>query len=173
MDIQKIKEYAFNCHTNVNQFYDDKPYSYHLEMVYEFAKKFIHLIKENQNLVLASCYVHDVIEDTRQTYNDVKDECGIEIAEIAYALTNEKGKNRKERANEKYYVGIINTPYARFIKICDRLANISYSKSKNSSMLNKYRKESQDFKNYLYIEEYDEMFRELDNLLTQLDTLKL
>jgi ATP phosphoribosyltransferase regulatory subunit HisZ len=53
---------------------------------------------------------HDSIEDARLTYNDV-----LSIAkeymtegyakastEIVYALTNEKGRNRKERANEKY-----------------------------------------------------------------------
>ena len=47
--------------------------------------------------------------------------------EIAYALTNEKGRNRAERANERYYSGIRSTPYAPFVKLCDRYANISYS----------------------------------------------
>jgi hypothetical protein len=48
-------------------------------------------------------------------------------SEIVYALTNEKGRNRKERAGKRYYEGIRNTPYAPFVKMCDRMANIRYS----------------------------------------------
>ena len=48
-------------------------------------------------------------------------------AEIAYALTNDKGRTRAERAGEKYYQGIRETPYAPFVKLADRLANISHS----------------------------------------------
>ena len=48
-------------------------------------------------------------------------------AEIAYALTNDKGRTRAERAGEKYYQGIRETPYAPFVKLADRLANITHS----------------------------------------------
>lgn len=48
-------------------------------------------------------------------------------AEIVYALTNDKGRTRAERAGEKYYQGIRETPYAPFVKLADRLANITYS----------------------------------------------
>ena len=47
--------------------------------------------------------------------------------EIVYALTNDKGRTRAERAGEKYYKGIRETPYAPFVKLCDRLANVTYS----------------------------------------------
>ena len=47
--------------------------------------------------------------------------------EIVYALTNDKGRTRAERAGERYYQGIRQTPYAPFVKLCDRLANITYS----------------------------------------------
>jgi hypothetical protein len=53
-------------------------------------------------------------------------------AEIVYALTNEKGRTRHERAGEKYYKGIRETPYAPFVKLCDRLANVTYSCSIDS-----------------------------------------
>ena len=55
--------------------------------------------------------------------------------------------------------------YADFIKICDRLANIKYSKMKNSSMLDKYRKEHEYFKLRLYKPEYSAMFYEMENML--------
>ena len=46
---------------------------------------------------------------------------------MVYALTNDKGRNRAERAGEAYYAGIRNTPHAPFLKMCDRLANIKFS----------------------------------------------
>ena len=53
-------------------------------------------------------------------------------AEIVYALTNDKGRTRAERAGEKYFQGIRSTPYAPFVKLCDRLANVTYSCSVDS-----------------------------------------
>jgi hypothetical protein len=52
--------------------------------------------------------------------------------EIVYALTNDKGRTRAERAGENYYKGIRETPYAPFVKLCDRLANVTYSCSIDS-----------------------------------------
>ena len=99
------------------------------------------------------------------TYNDVKEVLGVEIAEVTYALTNEKGKSRKQRANDKYYEGIRNTPLATFVKLCDRLANVSYSKQQGSSMLDAYRKDQEYFTAQLYDAEFDVMFSELNDLL--------
>lgn len=48
-------------------------------------------------------------------------------AEIVYALTNDKGRTRAERAGEQYYQGIRETPYAPFVKLADRRADITYS----------------------------------------------
>ena len=44
-------------------------------------------------------------------------------AEIVYALTDEKGRNRAERGSEKHYEDIRNTLYAPFVKLCNRYAN--------------------------------------------------
>ncbi len=68
-----------------------------------------------------------------------------QVAEIVYACTNEKGRNRKERQNFKYYKGIRDTKYAPYIKACDRLANIEYSKETKSKLYEMYRRELKDF----------------------------
>jgi hypothetical protein len=75
----------------------------------------------------------------------VKNHLGQDAADIIYAVTNEKGKNRKERANDKYYEGIRNTPGAVFVKLCDRIANVQYSKMTGSRMFEMYKKENDDF----------------------------
>ena len=55
--------------------------------------------------------------------------------EIVYALTNEKGRNRHERANAKYYEGIRVIPYAPLVKAADRLANNTYAKSEEGKKI--------------------------------------
>lgn len=160
------KKFAIKAHKSVYQKYNSKPYSYHLKMVRDYAFKYKHLIPENNlPLVLAGCWVHDCIEDARITYNDILKVLGKDIAEIAYALTNDKGRTRTERAGENYYKGINETTFAGFIKICDRLANTKHSYDTQSGMLDKYRKEYNDFKRHLYFEPYKPMFDELEELL--------
>jgi (p)ppGpp synthase/HD superfamily hydrolase len=163
---EKAKLYAHKCHTETNHLYGDgKPYSFHLEMVAEVANQFLYLIpKDEHEHVIAGCWVHDCIEDCRQTYNDVKNATNVTIAELAYALTNEKGKTRKQRANDKYYEGIQNTPYATFIKLCDRIANVQYSRQEASSMREVYKNEYDEFSSKLYDEKYNEMFIYLKSL---------
>lgn len=165
----KAREYAIKCHTETNHLYDGKPYSVHLQMVYDFAFKYSHHIPEaDLDNVLAACWTHDVIEDCRQTYNDVLKATNQTVAEITYALTNEKGRNRSARANEKYYFGIAETKYASFVKICDRLANVKYSADNKSSMLKVYQKEHYDFKGWVDLKiRYADMWDEMESLLNQ------
>jgi (p)ppGpp synthase/HD superfamily hydrolase len=158
--------YATECHASTNHLYDGRSYTYHLAIVEANANKFLHLIpEEDRHSVLATCWCHDVIEDTRQTYNDVKKATNEQVAEIVYALTNEKGRNRKERANDKYYRGIRQTPYATFVKLCDRIANVQHSISTKSRMLEMYQKEQQEFFMLLNDGLYSDMWIYLDELL--------
>jgi (p)ppGpp synthase/HD superfamily hydrolase len=120
-----------------------------------------------QDACLLATFGHDLIEDCRVSYNDVKQHLGQEAADIVYAVTNEKGKSRKERAGERYYLGIRNTPGAVFVKLCDRIANVQYSKMTKSRMFEMYKKENIDFMVSLGRQvgnPYEEMFQYLINL---------
>lgn len=163
--IKKIYLIADELHKSVNQLYDEnKPYSHHLSMVADavyFFGEDMFIVEDDILPVFFAAYFHDSIEDARQTYNDVikiaaeifEDKQKAELAaDIVYALTNEKGKTRAERANDRYYFGIRTTPYAPFVKMCDRYANLKYSyeRSKKFSengkrMFNMYRKEWSGF----------------------------
>ena len=138
--LEQIRSMAHQIHESVNQFYDgDKPYGYHLDMVAKEVYAYGHLVlvgEEDLLPLFMGAWFHDSIEDARVSYNDVKkialklgltEEQAFMASEIVYALTNEKGRNRKERAGKRYYEGIRNTPYAPFVKMCDRMANIRYS----------------------------------------------
>ena len=160
--IEDIRSAAHKAHADVNQFYgSDKPYSYHLDCVVEYVIKYGHLVCDCQEDILPlffGAYFHDSIEDARLTYNDVtKKAIAIGLtekqaymaAEIVYALTNDKGRTREERAGEQYYKGIRNTPYAPFCKMCDRLANLAFSAQmadrSNRHMSEVYRRELPHF----------------------------
>ena len=142
--IEAIRQSAHELHQSVNETYgDDLPYGFHLDMVVEGVICYGYLVCVREEDVLPlffGAYYHDSIEDARQSYNDVlrtarkwmKEEQALMAVEIVYALTNDKGRNRAERAGEKYYQGIRATPYAPFVKLCDRLANVTYTCSIDS-----------------------------------------
>ena len=138
-----IENAAGAVHASVNQHYGkDLPYSFHLRLAASYLTKYGHQeltdVSEFDTLY-AAVYFHDSMEDARMTYNDVKaeferlnKECGCDIhvvdaAEMVYALTNDKGRTRAERAGEAYYAGIRETAHAPFLKMCDRLANMKFS----------------------------------------------
>ena len=173
--INEIRNDAHALHASVNHAYDRiRPYGFHLDMVVNWIRKYIGEVCENEQDVLPiyfAAFYHDSIEDARLTYNDVMktarllmdEEQALLATEIVYALTNEKGRNRAERANEKYYEGIRETPYAPFVKLADRLANTSYAFSKGTAdslrMSKVYREELPGFLDALKVEGTDMRFR--------------
>ncbi len=169
--IEEIKESAHRLHAGVNQTYDKvHPYGFHLDMVADGVMRYGHLVCVDEKDVLPllfGTYYHDSMEDARLTYNNVTreakrfmdDEQAFMAAEIVYALTNDKGRTRAERAGEKYYQGIRETPYAPFVKLADRLANITYSfthgNESNAHMKEVYRGELTHFLESIRVEGED------------------
>jgi (p)ppGpp synthase/HD superfamily hydrolase len=138
------------------------PYEFHLRLVATVADRYLHLLDDSKDYFphlnrgrdlmvtlrdacLKAVWGHDLIEDARTNFNEVKANLGLEAANIVYAVTNEKGRDRDERANEAYYEGIRNTKGAAFVKLCDRIANVQYSKMTKSRMYDQYDKENSHF----------------------------
>lgn len=160
-------DYFYKCaklHADVNHFYDGiLPYELHLRMTHDVYSEFAHLLDNTKNYYGDERLGHreeavtlreacgkaaagyDLIEDARQTYNDVKNLLGQEAADIIFAVTNEKGKSRKERASPKYYQGIRETPGAVFVKLCDRIANVRFGRMMKSNQFDMYKKENAGF----------------------------
>ena len=165
--ISAMRRRAAEIHASVNQKYDELPYSFHtnfVSMVFMqhgsvcFASRNA-MVSDGLSAVFGAIF-HDTIEDARLTYNDVKQiasefmgNAQAELAaDIVYALTNEKGKNRAERENDKYFELIRQTPYAPCIKVCDRYANAMYAGIRDTGMCRKYSREMADFLNRLVTE---------------------
>lgn len=172
--INEIRNDAHALHASVNHAYDRiRPYGFHLDMVVNWVRNFIEEVCQDEKDVLPiffAAFYHDSIEDARLSYNDVMKiaselmdgEQAFLATEIVYALTNEKGRNRAERANEKYFAGIREIPYAPFVKLADRLANTSYAFSKGTAdslrMSKVYREELPSFLEALKVEGDDVRF---------------
>jgi (p)ppGpp synthase/HD superfamily hydrolase len=190
MSLYKTQNWCIEQHRDTNHMYDQYlPYEFHLRMVVEAYKDFKHLLPENlltredscyhnsfetvdetHDAIEKACWGHDLIEDCRVSYNDVNRQLGYNAANIVYAVTNEKGKTRSERANATYYEGIRNTPGAVFVKLCDRIANVQYSKMTKSRMFEKYRDENPNFEKMLGrhtdYKHLEPMFQYIENLFT-------
>lgn len=122
-----------------DQKYGIYPYIYHLKQVSEIAEA----LGFEEDIVTAAI-LHDSLEDTSISYNDLKKEFGEEVAEIVYAVTDELGRNRTER-HLKTYPKIYNNWKATAVKICDRIVNINESLLSNDRMCKLYVKEHDNF----------------------------
>lgn len=185
--IARIRKSAHELHEHVNQTYDKvHPYGFHLDMVAEAVSKYGYAVCSEEDDVVPlffGAFFHDSIEDARLTYNDVRKAAGQWMdenrasmaAEMVYALTNEKGRTRAERANEKYYQGIRETAYAPFLKLADRLANITYSCSHSndadSRMKMVYRSEWPHFLESIKSDENDIRFTLPEEMVNRVDEI--
>lgn len=178
-EIGQIRYSAHSLHASVNQNYDQvHPYGYHLDMVAKLVQRYGYYVCSDEADVLPllfGAYYHDAIEDARRTYNDVlrtarqfmDEEQALLAAEIVYALTNDKGRTRAERAGERYYQGIRSTPYAPLVKLADRLANATYSfrhlnekndfAGLNAQMKEVYRREMPHFLQSITVSDTDDL----------------
>lgn len=161
-EFDSMLETAARLHdVDANQRYGaNLPYSFHLKavaaLVLQYARETLAAVDDLPAVYFGACF-HDSIEDARLTYNDVVDRAthyldrdhALTAAEIVYALTNDKGRTRAERAGDKYYAGIRMTPYAPLVKLADRLANLTYSLHSRdayaSHMVDVYRREMPHF----------------------------
>jgi (p)ppGpp synthase/HD superfamily hydrolase len=142
------------------QLYGDRPYLDHLDAVVETLKKFGHTDPD----ILTAGYLHDTLEDTSLTKDQLASEFGQRVADLVDACTDGPGKNRKER-KERPYTLIPQTPGALAIKLADRIANIQSAKKTNPGLLSMYRLEQPVFLSRLYDGSHRPMFDRLKELI--------
>lgn len=146
------KAMAFVTKKHMSQTYSNcYPYFKHPEDVYNVLIEFGFKEDNPEDLpILVSGWLHDTMEDTSTSYTDLKNEFGIEIAEIVYCMTDELGRNRKEK-KAKTYPKIRSNSKAIIVKVADRIANVRFGISEKSSQLEMYKKEFEEFQYNLRI----------------------
>ena len=158
--IERARYFAIASHGSQKYGTNTLPYYYHLEEVYGVLEEF----GWTEEDVLIGGLLHDILEDCPVSYNDIKEEFGERVAEFVYSVTDELGRNRKER-KDKTYPKIVRSLEAVAIKLADRIANI-----RNAGMKNMYTKEHPEFKKALYYphhtdERIKRMWREIEELI--------
>lgn len=128
-------------HAHRNQSYDIYPYMYHIKSVVAVAEH----LGYSENIIIA-CYLHDTLEDTTISYNDIKKAFGENIAEIVYCVSDGDGRTRKEKKQTSLQKILVN-PRAILVKLYDRIANVEHSKNYNQSKFDMYKKENENFVN--------------------------
>jgi guanosine-3',5'-bis(diphosphate) 3'-pyrophosphohydrolase len=113
---------------------------------------------------LAAAWLHDAVEDTATTVEQIRNEFGDDVADLVWRLTDEPGKNRKER-HHLTHQKIRGRPEAVRIKLADRIANVESSIEQRTHLRGMYREEHPAFRRDLYREgEWPEMWAHLDKL---------
>lgn len=180
MKEQLIQEIYDQHDVACNQKYDNTlPYSFHLKAVRAQGLKFAHLLdnlpasREIKEFIDIPLVGHDLIEDGRMTWNDVvlkieshslTTKLAKEIADVIYAVTDEKGKTRQERKNDQYYKQLKENRVAVFVKLSDLAANMIYSKLFNTRMYAMYKVEFGAFKAKLWGKDLEDMFNYVGGL---------
>lgn len=160
--VLKARQFAVAAHRD--QMYGDQPYRVHLEDVATLA---------HEHGVLAEVlgWLHDTVEDTAVTLDEVEAQFGLDIRGMVALLTDEPGFNRKTRkaaTNAKLAKVHAGSPEATalIVKACDRLANVRSARKNSPGLLNMYDREHQAFREAVYRPGLcDQIWAELDLLL--------
>jgi (p)ppGpp synthase/HD superfamily hydrolase len=117
-DVRAAEAFARGAHAG--QKHGDRQYWRHLQAV---ANGLIGWGYDDNSPVVSAAWLHDTIEDTKVTYQEIKWFFGIEVAEIVWNVTDEMGRNRKER-KEKTSPKIFSTPESTALKLSDLCDNV-------------------------------------------------
>lgn len=158
----KAKEFAAKKHSQ--QKYGEHPYTYHLSQVVMTLEKYV---KDASDTLLASGWLHDVLEDTDATHYELGINFNEEVASIVHAVTDAPGKNRRER-HLNTFPKIQKNNLALLVKLADRVANVNNClETNNKGLFKMYKKEYKIFREALMndFEPAQPFWAHLDNLL--------
>jgi (p)ppGpp synthase/HD superfamily hydrolase len=154
---------AFAVAAHGHQRYGEQPYVVHLDAVAALARPYG---SEAERIA----YLHDVVEDTKITLDDLRRQFGPSVADHVALLTDEPGPDRaarKVRSHAKLAAVAPDFHLALIVKAADRLANLRESvRTANQTMLAKYRGEHPAFRAAAYRAGLcDDLWREIDEII--------
>jgi (p)ppGpp synthase/HD superfamily hydrolase len=155
------RAYALDMHGA--QMYGPHPYSHHLDAVASVLEPY------GLDAQIIG-YLHDAVEDTNATVDDVRSRFGDQVAACVTLLTDEPGANRKERKSKTYAkLAKVTDPeeLALVVKVADRLSNLrACMTNANRDLWSLYRSEHAIFRASAFRAALcNELWSELDGLL--------
>lgn len=157
--VNKAQLFASQAHAG--QQYDGGPYTKHLAAVAAVLTRYGVTDEE----LLCAAWLHDTVEDTPISVESIEKLFGSRVSDLVWRVTNEEGRNRKER-HAKTYGKIAANKDAVTLKLADRIANVEASLASEQDFLGMYKKEFEGFKQALYTQgENEAMWAHLASLL--------
>lgn len=166
--VTNAQKFAITAHGE-QKYGDEFPYSVHLQAVVSVLLRF-DVIDED---LLCAAWLHDTLEDTDRTYEEIQLFFGDDVSRIVSALTEPKGGNRAWRHGQTYPV-IARFSSAVIVKLADRIANIESGGTKAKMYLKEYPAFKQELQKYT--DQFDDaeqyliglMWNHLDGLIMEL-----
>lgn len=120
---EQARRYATKAHADAGQRrkYTDEPYIVHPAAVVELVRS---VCADEE--ILAAAWLHDTVEDTPSTVNDIHNFFGPRVASLVAMLTNpgdEAGQNRSARKKAHFRHTQQASPDAQTIKLADIIDN--------------------------------------------------
>ena len=121
--IERARTYAIGAHARINQLrkYTRQPYDVHLKAVAELVAS----VSDDEAMV-AAAWLHDTVEDTPATFEDIEREFGADVMQLVKELTDVSRPGDGNRAVRKaidrqHTAGA--SPRAKTIKLADIIDN--------------------------------------------------
>ncbi|QDU98971.1 HD domain-containing protein [Lignipirellula cremea] len=158
--VQTAREFALAAHGS--QPYGQHPYVYHLDAVAELLAPF-----GEQAQVAA--YLHDTVEDTATTLEEIAARFGRPMADCVAILTDEQGETRSVRkAKTNAKLAATSNTLALTVKAADRLANLLECHSGACDKLEMYRQEQEAFRKSAWRDGLcDDLWQRIDGIFHQ------
>src|SRR5690554_853846 len=123
MENEALK-FATKAHKGQTRKYTEEPYIEHPKRVVALLKSVKHTPE-----MIAAAYLHDVVEDTEVSNEDIKNRFGAQVASLVEELTDEYEKakypnlNRRARKEREVKRQANMSPAAKTIKLADVIDN--------------------------------------------------
>lgn len=119
--------------------------------------------------IVCAGWLHDIIEDTDITYEEINEGFGAGVADIVSAVTSDSSLSRKERMSISYKHILECGSDAISVKLADRICNVKSCWKNEDSRLYMYHKEYRAFRGALRSDTDNQknlsMWNELDALM--------
>lgn len=122
----KAKEFATKCHENINQKrkYTGEPYINHPASVVEIVRS----VPNHTEAMLCAAWLHDTVEDTGVSLEEIQSEFGEEVATLVEMLTDvskpSDGNRAKRKELDRLHIANASAE-AKTIKLADLIDNTS------------------------------------------------
>ena len=137
--LESAELFAKDKHSGMTRDDSKTPYWKHCEGIVNRLKN-LGITDED---VLCAAWLHDIIEDTDATFDDIEQRFGSQVAVMVLSLSKDPKLSKKEKERQ-YIEQLKNAPWqAQLIKLCDIASNLkdmkdsAWSKSKKKKYVKK------------------------------------